>query len=168
MAVTKPMDPFDIEISDNPDLEAIDVKMPDSDKITTMATEDGEIIIEFDDDIVNDETVEPEDLEHDTNFAELIDEKELEEIASDLVESFVTDRRSRKEWANAYIKGLDLLGMKIEERTMPWQGASGVFHPMLSSQYQDRWQDDPRQVRAVCACQERAELPHNRGDGGVS
>jgi hypothetical protein len=132
MAVTKPMDPFDIEISDNPDLEAIDVKMPDSDKITTMATADGEIIIEFDDDIVNDETVEPEDLAHDTNFAELIDEKELEEIASDLVESFVTDRRSRKEWANAYIKGLDLLGMKIEERTMPWQGASGVFHPMLS------------------------------------
>ena len=132
MAVTKPMDPFDIEISDNPDLDAIDVKMPDSDKITTMATEDGEIIIEFDDGISNDDGAEPEDLEHDTNFAELMDEKELDEIASDLVESFVTDRLSRKEWANAYIKGLDLLGMKIEERTMPWQGASGVFHPMLS------------------------------------
>ena len=132
MAVTKPMDPFDIEISDNPDLDAIDVKMPDSDMITTMATEDGEIIIEFDDGISNDDAAEPEDLEHDTNFAELMDEKELDEIASDLVESFVTDRLSRKEWANAYIKGLDLLGMKIEERTMPWQGASGVFHPMLS------------------------------------
>jgi hypothetical protein len=132
MAITKPMDPFDIEISDNPDLDAIDVKMPDSDMITTMATEDGEIIIEFDDGISNDDAAEPEDLEHDTNFAKLIDEDELDEIASDLVESFVTDRLSRKEWANAYIKGLDLLGMKIEERTMPWQGASGVFHPMLS------------------------------------
>ena len=132
MAITKPMDPFDIEISDNPDLDAIDVKMPDSDMITTMATEDGEIIIEFDDGISNDDAAEPKDLEHDTNFAELMDEKELDEIASDLVESFVTDRLSRKEWANAYIKGLDLLGMKIEERTMPWQGASGVFHPMLS------------------------------------
>ena len=53
-------------------------------------------------------------------------------MASNLVDDFEIDRTSRKEWSRSYMKGLDLLGMKIEERTQPWEGASGVFHPLLS------------------------------------
>ena len=53
-------------------------------------------------------------------------------MASEIVDDFVADRQSRKEWARSYVKGLDLLGMKIEERTQPWAGAAGVFHPVLT------------------------------------
>ena len=70
--------------------------------------------------------------EHDANLAELIDEDDLRSMASELVSDFVSDRETRKEWATAYVNGMDLLGMKIEERTMPWEGAAGVFHPMLA------------------------------------
>jgi hypothetical protein len=53
-------------------------------------------------------------------------------MASELVEDFNSDRESRADWARAYVKGLDLLGMKIEDRQQPWAGASGVFHPVLT------------------------------------
>jgi len=132
MAVTKPMTPFDVEIGENPELETLDFDMPDDANITKMATEDGEIIIEFGDDLSNDEDGEVVDLPHDTNFADIMEDGELQSLAADLVADFMSDRTSRKEWASAYIKGLDLLGMKIEDRTIPWQGASGVFHPMLA------------------------------------
>jgi len=132
MAVTKPMTPFDVEIGENPELETLDFDMPDDANITKMATEDGEIIIEFGDDLSNDEDAEVVDLPHDTNFADIMEDGELQSLAADLVADFMSDRTSRKEWASAYIKGLDLLGMKIEDRTIPWQGASGVFHPMLA------------------------------------
>ena len=46
--------------------------------------------------------------------------------------SFKSDQQSRDEWAKSYVKGLDLLGMKIEERQQPWAGSSGVFHPVLT------------------------------------
>jgi hypothetical protein len=72
----------------------------------------------------------PED--HNANLAEYIEESELQRLASELVAAFEDDLRSRDAWARAYVQGLDLLGMKIEERTQPWQGASGVFHPMLA------------------------------------
>jgi hypothetical protein len=128
------MTPFDIDMEGNPDLEELEFEMPDSDKVTTMATEDGEVIIEFADDLAfeGDGDGETVDVPHDTNFAEVLEDGELESLASGLVDEFMSDRSSRKEWAQAYIKGLDLLGMKIEDRTIPWQGASGVFHPMLA------------------------------------
>ena len=59
-------------------------------------------------------------------------ESDLDEMGAELVSDFESDRTSRKEWSRSYVKGLDLLGMKIEERTQPWEGASGVFHPLLS------------------------------------
>lgn len=132
MAVTTPMTPFDIDIEGNPDLMELEIEMPDMDNVTTMATEDGEVIIEFGDDLANDGDTEVLDVDHDMNFAEILEDGELQSLASELVDSFMADRVSRKEWAQAYIKGLDLLGMKIEDRTIPWQGASGVFHPMLT------------------------------------
>ena len=70
--------------------------------------------------------------EHNGNLAEFLEESDLDEMGSELVSDFESDRTSRKEWSRSYVKGLDLLGMKIEERTQPWEGASGVFHPLLS------------------------------------
>lgn len=67
-----------------------------------------------------------------SNIAEDMEESELLALANDLIEDFDGDVNSRKEWINTYVDGLELLGMKIEERTQPWPGASGVYHPMLS------------------------------------
>ena len=66
------------------------------------------------------------------NLAEFMDEGELQSLASELLSDFEDDVTSRKDWMNTYVDGLELLGMKIEERTEPWQGACGVFHPMLA------------------------------------
>jgi hypothetical protein len=70
--------------------------------------------------------------EFDENLAEFIDEKELLQIAGDLLSDFEEDISSRKDWIQTYVDGLELLGMKIEERTEPWEGACGVYHPLLS------------------------------------
>tara|TARA_R110002124_G_scaffold32216_3_gene108542 strand:+ start:1 stop:2298 length:2298 start_codon:yes stop_codon:yes gene_type:complete len=56
----------------------------------------------------------------------------LKLLASELVSQYQGDRDSRSEWEETYIKGLDQLGLKIEDRTLPWPGACGVFHPMLT------------------------------------
>ena len=66
------------------------------------------------------------------NLADYIDERELESLGSELVADFEKDMRDRKEWVQTYIEGLKLLGLKYEERTEPWSGACGVFHPMLT------------------------------------
>jgi hypothetical protein len=130
MAVTKPMTPFDVELEGSPELMELEFEMPDMDNVTMMATEDGEVVIELGDDLSNDGDAETLDVDHDTNFADVMEKSELESLAADLIGAFMSDRQSRNDWAQAYIKGLDLLGTKIEDRTTPWQGASGVFHPM--------------------------------------
>ena len=68
----------------------------------------------------------------DANLAEYIDEGTLSELAADLLGDFDDDIASRKDWMEAYVKGLKLLGLKREEKTEPWNGACGVFHPMLT------------------------------------
>jgi hypothetical protein len=68
----------------------------------------------------------------DANLAEYLDEGVLEELASELASDFDDDVGSRKDWMQTYVDGLELLGMKIEERTEPWEGACGVYHPLLS------------------------------------
>jgi hypothetical protein len=68
----------------------------------------------------------------DDNLAEFLDESVLEELASELASDFDDDVGSRKDWMQTYVDGLELLGMKIEERTEPWEGACGVYHPLLS------------------------------------
>ena len=69
--------------------------------------------------------------EFDENLAENIDENELAALSSDLLGDYDKDLQDRKEWLEIYIRGLKLLGLKYEERSEPWPGASGVFHPML-------------------------------------
>ncbi len=66
------------------------------------------------------------------NLAESLDDDILQEISSELIESYEEDKDSRKDWEDSYRKGLDLLGLKYDERSQPFQGASGVTHPMLS------------------------------------
>ena len=66
------------------------------------------------------------------NLAENMDERTLREMASELVQEYKKDKLSRKDWEDAYIKGLDLLGTKYVNVTRPFKGASNVTHPMLS------------------------------------
>jgi hypothetical protein len=66
------------------------------------------------------------------NLAEDMDEGELTELCGDLLGEFEEDLSSRKDWMQTYVDGLELLGMKIEDRTEPWPGACGVYHPLLS------------------------------------
>ena len=75
---------------------------------------------------------EGEDDDFNKNLAEEIDESVLQQIASDLIGDFDDDISSRKDWIQTYTDGLELLGMKIEERAEPWEGACGVYHPLLS------------------------------------
>ena len=86
--------------------------------------------------VVTEETIisdEPE-IEEDfyANLAENMDDNELGIISSDLVADFENDKSSRDEWATTYTKGLDLLGVKFQERTRPFRGASSVTHPLLA------------------------------------
>ena len=73
-----------------------------------------------------------EDSEFDENLAEMLDGGELAEIAGDLIGDFDDDISSRKDWIQTYVDGLELLGMKVEDRTEPWPGACGVYHPLLA------------------------------------
>jgi len=126
MAIEKTMEPLtevQVEVPEE-DLE-LEIINPDA---MTIEEEDGSISIILDPEMQED-MMGPS---HDSNLAEFIDEAELDEIGSELVEQFLSDRESRKEWARSYIKGLDLMGFKIEERDQPWPGASGVFHPVLT------------------------------------
>ena len=77
------------------------------------------------------EKTEDED-EFNKNLAEDLTEGRLQEISSDLIGDFDEDVSSRKDWMQTYVDGLQLLGMKIEERMEPWPGACGVYHPILS------------------------------------
>jgi len=126
MAIEKQATPFDLE--DDTQEEAVQVEIVNPEAVS-METEDGGIIIDFEGEIT-------EELlggdSHDQNLAEVIDEDVMQSMASELVADFKADQESRSDWARAYVKGLDLLGMKVEDRQQPWAGASGVFHPILT------------------------------------
>jgi hypothetical protein len=78
--------------------------------------------------------IEPDENGDDfnANLAEEMDEGELTELCGDLLGEFEEDLSSRKDWMQTYVDGLELLGLKIEDRTEPWPGACGVYHPLLS------------------------------------
>ena len=75
---------------------------------------------------------EDTDEEFDANLAEFMDTSALDSLGSELVSDFTKDIGDRKDWIQTYVDGLKLLGLKYEDRTEPWQGACGVFHPMLT------------------------------------
>ena len=73
-----------------------------------------------------------EDDEFNENLADTLDEDDIMAMASELAADIEQDKNSRKDWEKAYTEGLKLLGLQYEERTEPWNGASGVFHPMIT------------------------------------
>lgn len=89
--------------------------------------DDGSVVIDF-----APRTDEDEAVEFGANLAEHIDPSELSSIADELISAFDEDKASRQEWEDTYVDGLDLLGVKMEERTTPFDGATGVSHPILS------------------------------------
>ena len=108
---------------------------PSFDGMEMSQMEDGSI--EF----AEPESVGVEDMGFDSNLAEVIDDDELTGISSMVLDKVEEDKSSRKEWINIYTKGLDLLGVKYENRTEPFNGATGVIHPMLNeavSQFQSQ------------------------------
>jgi len=118
-----PATPVEGLIEQEPEAISIAIENPES---VSIETEDGGMLIDFDP-----QEDRPES-EFGDNLAEVIDENDLERIGSELIAAFQNDKDSRRDWEETYTKGLDQLGLKIEERTQPWNGACGVFHPMLS------------------------------------
>ena len=128
MAIDKPMTPSLIPemMDDFEDEEVLEIEVVNPDAIT-IEEDDGSVTVIMDPDMQED-IIGPD---HNSNFAEFLDEDELDSIGSELVDQFTSDRESRKDWARVYMKGLDLLGLKIEDRDQPWPGACGVYHPVL-------------------------------------
>ena len=108
-------------------LMVVEQEEPLGDSLTTEM-DDGSMVIDFDP--MSEMMGQPEAF--DSNIAEFIDDNELRTIALDLVGKFDSDKSSRSDWEQTYEQGLDQLGLEIEDRTTPWAGACGVFHPMLS------------------------------------
>jgi hypothetical protein len=104
-------DPVELEIEIE-DPESVQLSI---DGVPILRMEEGEDLDDFND-----------------NLAEHMDEGELTELAGDLIGDFDSDISSRKDWIQTYVDGLELLGLKIEERSEPWEGACGVYHPLLS------------------------------------
>jgi hypothetical protein len=105
------------------------VEVPGEDLGPTVTPDDeGGVTVDFGD-AADEEGAAPE---HFDNLAEYMDDGDLSSIAADLISDFDNDLNTRAEWEKAYIQGLDLLGLKIDERTTPWPGACGVFHPVLT------------------------------------
>jgi hypothetical protein len=80
--------------------------------------------------VLEEETTVNDDFN--ANLAEEMDESELASLADDLDELVTADINSRKDWADTYVKGLEVLGLKYEQRTEPWDGACGVFSTVLT------------------------------------
>ena len=103
------------------------VEMEPEVEVETTETEDGGMIVDFDPN-----ASAMTDASFDSNLVDFIEEDELTSMGNELVGAYQSDKDSRSDWEETYVKGLDQLGLKIEERTTPWAGACGVFHPMLS------------------------------------
>lgn len=121
MAIDRLAQPFDA--SEGEELEIV-IENPES---LGVFDEEGGMVIDFDPN-----APELMGVRHDSNLAEFMSEGDLDSLASELVAQFESDRNSRADWEDSYIRGLDLLGLKFEDRSTPWEGACGVFHPMLS------------------------------------
>jgi hypothetical protein len=112
-------------------LDFLDVVEDDTPAIEIMIDNPDDVQIGIDGMMI-DLMPEEESIPFDANLAEYMDEGELEKMGSDLVGEVESDISSRKEWVEMYVKGLEVLGMKYEERTEPWTGACGVFSTLLT------------------------------------
>ena len=118
MAIDKAVNPApDVEIT----VETEELSTPD---IEIVLEEDGGAVIEIGD--------KEDDVDFHANLAEVIDKDELSRVSIDLMAMFDADKSSRQDWEQTYSKGLDLLGLKMEERTKPFRGSASAVHPMLT------------------------------------
>ena len=124
MAIERPLTPLtpeipleDIEI----EIETVEAEGP----AMITDTDDGGVIVDFDPSAA-------QEVDFYANLADSIEDDELVGIANELMGLYRGDKDSRKDWENTYTRGLDQLGLKHEDRTLPWPGACGVFHPMLT------------------------------------
>ena len=129
---------IDSGISSNdmaPTEASVDVSVPQVEDFAGGAeiTEDGQggAVIQALVEAMQGEVME-EQIPHNANLAEYLDDGYLGEISSDLRASYEDDMESRSEWEETYTQGLDQLGVKYDERTQPFQGASGVTHPLIA------------------------------------
>jgi hypothetical protein len=123
MAIDKALNQAPLGLSEMvEDMEpAIEIEIEDPESVSIKAG-DLEIVLEKED----------MDDEFNENLAENLEDDILTELAGDLIGEYQSDIDSRKDWVQTYVDGLELLGLKIEERTEPWPGACGVYHPLLS------------------------------------
>ena len=110
------------DIEDLAGMPEIEIEIEDPESVTIGI---GDIEIELN-------PSKPTAEDFDANLAEFMEESELQGLGEDLVSDFEKDVNDRKEWMQTYVEGMKLLGLKYEERTEPWEGACGVFHPMLT------------------------------------
>ena len=176
MAIDKRLTQAEIDVEENDDVEVVLPEDIDTSGFSEEETEDGGVVVDFDPEASN-----RENSEFEANLAEQMDNGELKAIASELVEAYKDDKLSRAPWEKAYIKGLSLLGTQIEERSQPWSGASGVFHPILTEAVTKFVADAMMETfpsggpvltkigkgQAGQARSERHELPVYRSDAGI-
>jgi hypothetical protein len=116
--------PVDKAVNQAPALELIvnDIEEPE---VEIILEDDGGATVEIGED-------DSADVDFYANLAEVVDPDALGRVSMDLMDLFQSDKSSREEWESQYTKGLELLGLKMEERTQPFRGASGAVHPMLT------------------------------------
>jgi len=107
--------------------EEVEVEEVEEEPSEITEEEDGSVVLSFEN-AVKEEMLS----EQDANLAEALDERVLMEISSELIARYKEDRESRQDWENAYSEGLELLGLKYQEREEPFRGASGVTHPVIA------------------------------------
>ena len=112
------IEPTGQEIQLEPDVGEKDVEI----------MEDGSAVIGGEEE----QSFDPATVPHNANLADYIDGPDLMTYSSTLINDFEADKDSRKDWEDSYVKGLDMLGFKYENRTQPFEGASGVVHPLLA------------------------------------
>lgn len=111
---------------DTIDTGAVPLEIEIEDPESVEMSIDGQTILEIE------AADEGDEIPHNANLAEVLPEEYLDLIAGELLEGVETDLQSRAEWEETYYDGLELLGLKIEDRSEPWEGAFGVFHPLLA------------------------------------
>jgi hypothetical protein len=119
--------PIDKAINQAPDASIVVIAggpSEESSEIEIVLEQDGGAVIEIGED-------EAKEVDFYANLAEVVDPDDLGRIAIDVSAMFEADKGSRSDWEQMYAKGLDLLGLRMEERTKPFRGASGATHPML-------------------------------------
>jgi len=119
-----------LEIPSEEELQDVAVQEPVEEKgpIEVIPEEDGGVTLDYEPGAIN----VPGTESHFDNLAELLPDDVLEPIGNEMTQNYMDYKASRKEWEQSYVSGLDLLGFKYENRTEPFQGASGATHPVMA------------------------------------